>query len=519
MLEAIFTDKEEVNNEQKYYLIYAVLTAIFLGLISQFLSYHYDYNYAYRDSIFRIEAARRFFDSDNPGIINQIGTVWLPIPNLILMPLAYVDYLWRTGLAASIVNLPLFVISSVVIFLALKKMTNSVIATWFGFLIYVLNYNILYFQTTSMTEQMYITFLVCSFYYLLLWVNDNRLKHLIYSSLFISLSVGTRYDAWPVSIVSIGLVFIVSLKEKNRPFKHALVFGLLPVLLIIVWFWYNWLFYGDALEFSRGKFSTLYQLKYYEDNGRLLTKNNFFLSAKVYISSVLLYSGNLYTVMAFAGLILYMLKNKCTSKSFPVYVLWVALPTTLILLYKGQLIIEIPNSEPAGYFNSRYGLYLFPAVAIFSGISVKYLLNFNKKKILIYLLIAGIVIQQLTFLYNFPYSIPSLAEAKYSYSKPSEDLSICLKDNYKGGKILYDNLIFAIHPWTGINLVDRITFHTYDIGEKAMKNPSKYVNWVLIYKEAPNDKIYEAVRGNPDFLDNFELKFSEKGVEAYEKKW
>jgi hypothetical protein len=435
------------------------------------------------------------------------------------MPFAYVNVLWRTGLAASIVNFPLFVISSLVIFLAIKKLTNSVLATWFGFLVYILNYNILYFQTTSMTEQMYLTFLICSFYYLLLWASDKQLKHLIYSSLLISLSVGTRYDAWPVAIVSTVLVFIISLIDKNKPFKHSLIFGILPVALIITWFWYNWLFYGDALEFSRGKFSTLYQLKYYEDSGRLLTKNNFLLSAKVYISSVLLYSGNLYSVMAFIGLIVYVFKNKFSAKSLPVYVLWVALPTTLILLFKGQLIIEIPNSEPAGYFNSRYGLYLFPAIAVFSGISVKYLLSSNKKKLLISLLTIGIVIQQLTFLYNFPYSIPSLAEAKYSYSKPSEDLSLYLKDNYKGGKILYDNLIFAIHPWTGINLIDRITFHTYDIGENAMKNPSEYVNWILIYKEAPNDKIYEAVKNNPDFLNNFELKFSERGVEAYSKKW
>ena len=51
-----------------------------------------------------------------------------------------------------------------------------------------------------------------------------------------------------------------------------------------------------------------------------------------------------------------------------------------------------------------------------------------------------------------------------------------------------------------------------------MKNPDKYVNWILIYKNAPNDKIYEAVKDNPDFNDNFILRFSEKGVEAYEKK-
>ncbi|HEY3250899.1 MAG TPA: hypothetical protein VGK25_07250 [Ignavibacteria bacterium] len=507
------------NSTQKHYLIFAVLIAISLGLASQILSYHYNYNFAYRDSIFRLEAARRFFDSNTPGMINQMGTVWLPVPNLILMPFSYIDFLWETGLAASIVNFPSFVICAIFIFLSIKKLTKNAEATWFGFLMFVFNYNILYFQTTSMTEQFYLTFLICSFYFLLTWAIENKIMHLIYSSIFICFSVGTRYDAWPVALAAIVIVFVICIYDKDKPVEHTLIFGLPPIFLIISWFLYNWIWYGDPLEFSRGRFSTLHQLEYYEDQGRLLTKNNFWLSAKVYLSSVLLYSGKLYTIMGFIGLIIYILKNKLSAKSLPVYLLWVALPTTLILLLKGQLIIELPDSEPAGYFNSRYGLYLFPAIAVFSGITASYLLKWKRLKIFLYLLLAYIfIIQQLKFFDDFPAYIPSIAEAEYSYSKPSEDLSFFLKYNYKGGKILYDNLIFALYPWTGIDLDDRITFHTYKIAERVMNTPSQYVNWVLVYKDAPNDKIYEAVKNNPDFLNNFELKFSESGVEAYVKK-
>lgn len=512
------TKSQLIDRDNKFYFNYALFIAAALGLASQVLSYYFDYNFAYRDSIYRLEAARRFFDAVNPGIINQIGTVWLPVPNLILMPFAYVDLLWHTGLAAAIMNFPLFVVSAVVVFLSVKKLTGNAIATWFGFLVYVLNYNILYFQTTSMTEQIYLTLIICSFYYLLLWADEKKTKHLLWSSFFISLGVGSRYDAWPVAVVSIVIVFVIALLDKQKTFRNSFIFGFVPVLLIIVWFWYNWLFYGDALEFSRGRFSTLYQLQYYEAAGRLLTKHNFLLSSKVYISSVLLYSGNLYVVLAVLALIVFAFKNKLETKSLPVYVLWVALPVSLILLYKGQVIIELPNSEPPGYFNSRYGLYMFPAVAIFSGIAALYMQKYIKRKILMYLLALGLVAQQLTFLYNFPYSIPSLAEAKYSYSKASEDLSLFLKENYKGGNILYDNVVFAIHPWTGIDLKDRITFHTYEIGEKAMKEPSKYVNWVMFYKESPNDHIHYAVKNNPDFLDNYILRFSTSGIELYSKK-
>jgi hypothetical protein len=508
---------EENTKTKNISLFPAILFAVALGLLSQYLSYYYDYGYAYRDAIFRMEAARRFFDNLYPGIISQIGTVWLPVPNLILMPFACVDYLWKTGLAASIVNFPAFIFSAVFIFLSLRRLTNNAAATWFGFIVYIFNYNILYFQTTAMTEQMYLTFLIGAFYFLLVWSETGSIKTLLTASFFTMLSTGTRYDAWPVAMAAIAIVFIVSIPGKKY-FRNSIIFASLPAALIIWWFVHNWYFYGDALEFSRGKFSTLHQLKYYEDAGRLLTKHNFFLSFKVYIFSVLLYSGNLYSLMSLAGISCYIFRNKRNLNSFVPYILWVAFPTTLLLLYMGQLIIEHPFSEPAGYFNSRYGLYLFPAIAVFAGYSVLLLEKIKIKKYLFALLWVGFAAQQAVFLVNFPYSIPSLAEAKYSYSKASEDLSGYLKVNYKGGRILYDNQIFALNPNTGINLKDRITFHTFDIGEMAMKKPSEFVEWVLIYTDAPNDRIHEAVKNNADFINNYEKTFSENGIEVFRKK-
>ena len=59
------------KDTQKYYFNYAILISVVLGLLAQYFSYHYDYNFAYRDSIFRMEAARRFFDSNTPGIMNH----------------------------------------------------------------------------------------------------------------------------------------------------------------------------------------------------------------------------------------------------------------------------------------------------------------------------------------------------------------------------------------------------------------------------------------------------------------
>src|SRR5574337_608546 len=57
----------------------------------------------YGDGIAHMEGARRIFDSLTPGYA-EIGSVWLPLYHLIVSPLAQSDFLWRSGLAGSLVS-------------------------------------------------------------------------------------------------------------------------------------------------------------------------------------------------------------------------------------------------------------------------------------------------------------------------------------------------------------------------------------------------------------------------------
>ena len=47
--------------------------------------------------------ARRIIDSRTPGW-SQVGTTWLPLPHLLMIPLVRNDWLWSTGLAGAIVS-------------------------------------------------------------------------------------------------------------------------------------------------------------------------------------------------------------------------------------------------------------------------------------------------------------------------------------------------------------------------------------------------------------------------------
>ena len=55
----------------------------------------------YGDAIAHINIARRVFDSKTPGIL-QLGTVWLPLPHLLMIPFIISTEMWRGGAGGSI---------------------------------------------------------------------------------------------------------------------------------------------------------------------------------------------------------------------------------------------------------------------------------------------------------------------------------------------------------------------------------------------------------------------------------
>src|SRR5215470_17407906 len=62
----------------------------------------------YGDAVAHINIARRVFDSQTPGLL-QLGTVWLPLPHLLMIPFLLSKWLWRSGVGGSIPSLIAYV--------------------------------------------------------------------------------------------------------------------------------------------------------------------------------------------------------------------------------------------------------------------------------------------------------------------------------------------------------------------------------------------------------------------------
>src|SRR5262249_37177146 len=131
----------------------------------------------YKDSLSRLNIARGVFDSQTPGLV-QLGTIWLPLYQFLLIPFTLNHFLWRTGLAGSIVSGMSYVIAAVYIYKIGRLVTSWAWLGLAGACLFMFNPNILYMQSIAMTELLMCATLAGGFYHLLKWVKHDNLLDL-----------------------------------------------------------------------------------------------------------------------------------------------------------------------------------------------------------------------------------------------------------------------------------------------------------------------------------------------------
>jgi len=104
----------------------------------------------YGDAVAHINIARRVFDSKTPGLL-QLGTVWLPLPHLLMIPFVISGEMWRRGAGGSIPSMAGYVFAVIGMFrltrAALARGTDSDgaahIAAWRAAVIFAANPNLI----------------------------------------------------------------------------------------------------------------------------------------------------------------------------------------------------------------------------------------------------------------------------------------------------------------------------------------------------------------------------------------
>src|SRR6202453_5514103 len=119
------------------------------ALVSLFSFFHYFQHsdlLLYGDAVAHINIARRVVDSRTPGLL-QLGTVWLPLPHLLMIPFLLLNSAWQSGIGGSVPSMVAYVLGAAGIFRLLRSSLSvssepdprARITAWLGAIVYAAN--------------------------------------------------------------------------------------------------------------------------------------------------------------------------------------------------------------------------------------------------------------------------------------------------------------------------------------------------------------------------------------------
>jgi hypothetical protein len=467
-----------------------------------------DYIVRYGDSESHLNIAKRVVDSVTPGFA-QLGGIWLPVPHLLMVPFVSIDALWRTGLAGAIISGLAFIFSALYLYKTTLLLTKHRAASFVAALVFILNPNVLYLQSTPMTEVLLIAFFTVSTYYFILFLQGkNQLYSLLLAALFGFLSVLTRYDGWFLVVLQAGCIFLYFYPWNRVPktwteirsfFRtetwktaegYMVLFSTLAFLGIILWLGWDLLILGDPLYFTHSEFSAKSQQNEWLSRGQLPAYHNLPLALLYYAVTAMGNAGVVVFALGVAGLSAY-LRNKGQSHRL-IILLVMAAPFifNVITQYIGQSVIFIPDVTPAGFdwtmFNVRYGVMTVPLVAVLIG----YL--FYRSRAQGRAVIAGLILVQVA-LFQVGYSrviawqdgMVGLSSAK----RPEAER--WLKANYDYGYVLMDDYARTISVVrTEIPMENMIYIGNKPYWEESLDAPEKYARWIVMQQ---NDAVWKRI--------------------------
>jgi hypothetical protein len=157
------TDRSTSNTESWTVLAFA-MAASFAAIV---WSWRHDAMLNYGDAVAHLHIARRVFDSRTPRL-SLLGSVWLPLPHVLLIPFVQDYSWWATGLAGVIPSALSYVASCAGMYRLARHWVEPASAA-LALAFFALNPNLLYLQTTAMTEPLFLCELIWTVVWLVEW--------------------------------------------------------------------------------------------------------------------------------------------------------------------------------------------------------------------------------------------------------------------------------------------------------------------------------------------------------------
>lgn len=446
------------------------------------------------DARAHLTVARRVFDSLTPGW-RQLGGVWLPLPHLIDLPLVASNWGYRTGLPAVAASVLALALGLAALAQWIVRETGSVAAALAAPALILGNPNVLYLQSTPMTEPLLLGLSCVALLAVDGWIRWPASRRAAWAGPAIAALLLVRYEGWFVG-AALGAVAVAA-RRRDGP---AVVIKLArwPAAAIVSFLGLSW-----------------------ASTGRLLVTSGFFvpdnparhhpLAALADVLRVTTeMSGPVVIACALAGAAVCLVRARSS---------WTAL-LPLCLVAAGCL--------PVGAFDAGHPLrvrYMVPLSAAAGTLAAMAVASVSGSRGRIRALAAAtVVLVTLVMRPPLDSAAPMVVEAQRDVplQHARQPVTAFLARAYDGTPILasMDALGHYMQETSAIGLPLQAYVHegNGDLWLDALSSPRRHVGWILIESRSDGrDALADRADRTPGFLDGFAEVAEGGDLVLYEK--
>jgi hypothetical protein len=463
------------------------------------LYYHQlDLTLTHYDARGHLVVARRILDSLTPGW-QQVGAVWLPLPHLLNALPVQIDAFYRTGASGVAISIASFAVAAVCIARIVAACTGSAAAALAAVLVFVLNPNVLYLQSTPMTEPLLMALTTAAVWLLIEWCRHPS-RSATWPGVALILACLTRYEAWPVAAGALAAAAWARWRQGDTGgtvLRRVAAIAAYPAVAIAVFLVFSRIVIGEW--FVSGGF-------FIPENESL---GDALLAVKQVLWGVRELSGPITMWIAAAGLaaatIMALAVRDRAYLLIPVSLaMTAALP--MLAFYEGHP------------YRIRYMVPLMAAQAVAAGLVCGLLPRWRAAGVL------AVAIAAAVELHPLDNSAPMVTEAQWDRPNITarERVTGCLRASYRGETVMASMGSLGHYMQelsrAGFSIRDFLHEGNGDVWLAALSGPKPYAGWLLIEEKAEGgDMLAALARRRPAFLNGFTRVCEAAGVVLYRR--
>jgi hypothetical protein len=488
-----------------------------LSLVAIAWSFIHNAQLNYGDAVAHLHIARRVLDSRIPRF-TELGSVWLPLPHILMMPFVQVYAWWVSGVAGTIPSALAWLVSCIGFYRLARRWLAPVEAA-FALAFLATNPNLLYLQTTAMTEPLFVCEMIWIVDGLVEWRNalaEDDTKRIARFQAVIAIAmiaaIFTRYDGWIMAAIGWTAMGVVLLRRGKLRSPGFWIWSVLVVAAPVAWFVYNSVAYGDWLFFVRGPFSAkAIEMRTFHGSGPPHPGfHDPWVALLFYAKTFEMDTFALWRNFAFALSALGTLTAYFTARQRGftwALLLWLPLGFYTYSVAYGWVPIFLPVWWPHNFYNTRYGMEMLPALALGLGFAARFAIGAAREfkprmecwaAAFLFVLVAlnawGLVRRgPLVYIEG---TTNSRARAAFDHNIPPT-LRTALAGCPNAAILMNTSVYPEIVAFTGIPLRQTINESDLQIFTDALARPAAHAGLVLAFAGDPVDG---AVKASPEGL-------------------